>query len=177
MPPVEKDSMPIKMQPLSTEPFVPGEQDGPVLASTRVQRGRGLAAQSRATRVIGQPLRVLLVEDSDLLVQRISELVADLPNVELAGTAASECDAISALQRGEIDVVILDLQLQVGSGFGVLRTMNRWASRPSVIIFTNFAIGAYRDTALALGAEHFLDKSREYDRLPAVLQQLSEAAH
>jgi two-component system, OmpR family, response regulator len=177
MPPVKKDSMPIKIQPLSTESFVPGERDGPVLASSMVQRGRGVAAQAQSERVNGHPLRVLLVEDSDLLVQRISELVADLPNVELAGTAASECDAIAALQRGEIDVVILDLQLQVGSGFGVLRTMNRWASRPSVIIFTNFAIGAYRDTALALGAEHFLDKSREYDRLPAVLQQLSEALH
>lgn len=177
MPSVEKDSMPIKIEPMNTQSPVPSERDGAVLASNRIPGARGAAAQARGTRGSGQPLRVLLVEDSDLLVQRISELVADLPNVELAGTAASECDAIAALQRGEIDVVILDLQLQVGSGFGVLRTMNRWASRPSVIIFTNFAIGAYRDTALALGAEHFLDKSREYDRLPAVLQQLSESAH
>jgi DNA-binding NarL/FixJ family response regulator len=125
----------------------------------------------------GRPLRVLLVEDSDLLVQRISELVADLPDVELAATAASELDAIAVLHRLEIDAVILDLQLHVGSGFGVLRELNRHTKRPQVVVFTNFAIGAYRDTALALGAEHFLDKSREYDRLPAVLQQLSEAAH
>jgi DNA-binding NarL/FixJ family response regulator len=122
-------------------------------------------------------LRVLLVEDSPLLVQRISELVGDLPNVRLAGTASSEADAIARLESGDIDAVILDLQLHTGSGFGVLRALNRHDRRPTVIVFTNFAIGAYRDTALALGARHFLDKSRDYDRLPAVLRELSDSAH
>jgi hypothetical protein len=46
-----------------------------------------------------------------------------------------------------------------------------------VIVFTNFAITAYRDSALALGATHFLDKSRDYDRLPGVLRELSDALH
>lgn len=124
------------------------------------------------------PLRVLLVEDSDLLVQRISELVGDLPNVQLAGTVASESEAIALLERDDaIDVVILDLQLHAGSGFGVLRALHRRPAGPAVIVFTNFAIGAYRDTALALGARHFLDKSRDYDQLPAVLQSLSHATH
>jgi DNA-binding NarL/FixJ family response regulator len=124
-----------------------------------------------------QPLRVLLVEDSDLLVQRISELVLDLPNVELMGTAGTEADALAQLERGDIDAVILDLQLHTGSGFGILRALHRRESRPTVIVFTNFAIGAYRDTAFALGAQHFLDKSRDYHRLPAVLQELSDSMH
>ncbi|MGI9247133.1 MAG: response regulator [Steroidobacteraceae bacterium] len=123
------------------------------------------------------PFRVLLVEDSELLVQRIAELLGDLPGIQLAGTAASESDAIARLEIQDIDAVILDLQLHSGSGFGVLRALSRRGAGPSVIVFTNFAIGAYRDSALALGAQHFLDKSRDYDRLQAVLQELSAAAH
>jgi two-component system, OmpR family, response regulator len=124
-----------------------------------------------------RPLRVLLVEDSELLAQRISELVGELPNIELMGTAGSESDALALLESTKVDAVILDLQLSTGSGFGILRALHRRGSGPSVIVFTNFAINAYRDTALALGALHFLDKSRDYDRLPIVLKELSNAAH
>lgn len=123
------------------------------------------------------PLRVLLVEDSALLVQRIAELVGDLPYVVIAATAGTEAEALTLLARGEIDVVILDLQLHAGSGFGILRELRHQPSRPQVVVFTNFAIAAYRDSALALGASYFLDKSRDYDRLPAVLQALSDTRH
>lgn len=127
--------------------------------------------------VSDRPLRVLLVEDSPLLIQRISELIEDLANVELVGTATSEPDAVARLEADDVDAVILDLQLNTGSGFGVLRALKRRAAGPTVIVFTNFAIGAYRETALALGARHFLDKSRDYARLPAVLQELSDSTH
>jgi two-component system, OmpR family, response regulator len=135
-------------------------------AATRSRRG-----------VRDRRLRVLLVEDSPLLVDRLSELVSDLPTVELVGTAASEAEAVARLDRNDVDAVILDLQLRTGSGFGVLRALNQRAAAPDVIVFTNFAIGAYRDTALALGARHFLDKSRDYARLPGVLQELSDCRH
>jgi two-component system OmpR family response regulator len=130
--------------------------------------------QADQTRV---PLRVLLVEDSALLVQRISELVNALPFVSLQGNVNSEAAALERLEAGDIDAVILDLQLHTGSGFGVLKGLRKQLARPRVIVFTNFAIAAYRDSALALGAAHFLDKSRDYDQLPSVLQELSETAH
>lgn len=123
------------------------------------------------------PLRVLLVEDSALLVQRIAELVGDLPDVVIAATAGSEAEAMALLAVGNIDAVILDLQLHAGSGFGILRALGRQPSRPQVVVLTNFAIAAYRDTALALGASYFLDKSRDYERLPSVLQAMSETRH
>jgi DNA-binding NarL/FixJ family response regulator len=124
-----------------------------------------------------QALRVLLVEDSALLVQRITELLNDLPSIEIVGIAGSEADALARLEAGDIDAVILDLQLHTGSGFGILRALRGRESPPAVVVFTNFAIGAYRDTAFALGAQHFLDKSRDYHRLPEVLQELSDSMH
>ena len=123
------------------------------------------------------PLRVLLVEDSALLVQRISELVNALSFVRLEGNVNTEAAAIERLDAGGIDAIILDLQLHTGSGFGVLKELRKRGTMPPVIVFTNFAIAAYRDSALALGAAHFLDKSRDYDQLPSVLKQVSEVAH
>ena len=122
-------------------------------------------------------LRVLLVEDSVLLSDRISEVVHSLPGIQLAASVSSEAEAVEALQSGEIDVVILDLQLKRGTGFGVLRALRKVLKKPAVVVFTNFSLPTYRETAMELGAEHFLDKSRDYDRLPEVLNELSARRH
>jgi two-component system, OmpR family, response regulator len=122
-------------------------------------------------------LRILLVEDSVLLSDRISEVVHSLPGVQLAASVSSEAEAVDYLERGNIDVVILDLQLKKGTGFGVLRALRKILKRPAVVVFTNFALPTYRETALELGAEHFLDKSRDYERLPEVLNEISARHH
>lgn len=154
----------------------PSAQTGAATSSLQPGHRGTFPAHGRPEPRRQQPLRVLLVEDSPLLVQRISELVEDLPDVRLVGTAGSEAEAVGRLERDDVDVVILDLQLHAGSGFGVLRALQRRrGAAPAVVVFTNFAIGAYRETAMALGARHFLDKSRDYARLPGVLQELSDA--
>jgi DNA-binding NarL/FixJ family response regulator len=122
-------------------------------------------------------LRVLLVEDSDLLCERFSELVEAIPGVELAASVATEGAAIDALRKDDFDVVVLDLQLHRGTGFGVMRRMKGLPRRPAIVVLTNFALKRYRDNALALGARHFLDKARDYERLPGVLRELSAARH
>jgi DNA-binding NarL/FixJ family response regulator len=92
--------------------------------------------------------------------------------VRLARSVATEADAVAAVRDGTVDVVILDLQLRDGTGFGVLRALRKMARRPDVVVLTNFALSTYREKALELGAAHFLDKSRDYDRLPDILTHL-----
>ena len=87
----------------------------------------------------------------------------------------SEQDAIEAVARLNVDVVILDLQLRNGTGFGVLRAVRALPKKPIVVVLTNFALRSYRETALALGARDFLDKSRDYDRLPAILAEIASS--
>ena len=156
--------------------FGPPPSAGPEPPAS-VGRNTGEAAPGPRGLQAHNSLRVLLVEDSSLLVQRIRDLLQDLAGVELVGTAATESDALELIEAREIDAVILDLQLHSGSGFGILRALRRRPRRPSVIVFTNFAIAACRDTALALGAQHFLDKSRDYDRLSGLLRELSASTH
>jgi len=116
-------------------------------------------------------LRVLLAEDSTLLAARLTELIHRLPDVELVGTVDCEADTLSHVATDAPDVLILDLHLRSGSGFGVLRTLvrERPERRPKVIILTNFGLPEYRREAEAFGVEAFLDKSRDYFRLPSLL--------
>jgi two-component system, OmpR family, response regulator len=115
-------------------------------------------------------LRVLLVEDSSLLATRLTELIRRLPDVDLIDTVDTEADALSRIAAAAPDVLILDLHLRNGSGFGVLRSLSRASRRrPKIIILTNFGLPEYRREAETFGVEAFLDKSRDYFRLPSLL--------
>lgn len=122
-------------------------------------------------------LRVLVVEDSQRVTDRLRELLDQIPRVETIATAQSEDEAISCLRETSPDVVILDLHLRVGTGFGVLRSLQPAAARPIVVVLTNFALPQYRSKAEAFGVRYFLDKAREYDRLPAILREIAASAN
>jgi two-component system, OmpR family, response regulator len=116
------------------------------------------------------PLRVLLIEDSALLAARLIELVNPLPDVDLIDTVDTEADALDRISAGNPDLLILDLHLREGSGFGVLRSLALSSRpRPKIIVLTNFGLPEYRRAAELFGVEAFLDKAREYFRLPSLL--------
>ncbi len=122
------------------------------------------------------PLRVLLVEDSPLIRDRLIESISALDNVDIVGHADTAADALSTLQRIACDVVVLDLQLRVGHGFNVLTALRAWSDdrpRVTVIVLTNFASPVYRQRSMQGGADYFFDKALDYDRVTEVLEQLA----
>ena len=120
-------------------------------------------------------LRVLLIEDSALLAARLIELVNGLPDVESIDTVDTEADALDRISEVSPDVLILDLHLREGSGFGVLRSLAlSTRPRPKIIVLTNFGLPEYRREAESFGVEAFLDKAREYFRLPSLLTDFAK---
>jgi DNA-binding NarL/FixJ family response regulator len=119
-------------------------------------------------------LRVLLVEDSQVLAERLREALAQLPGVEVLDTVVDQQSAVAAARGSEpVDVMILDLQLREGTGFGVLQALG--AARPAVVVLTNYALPEYQRRARELGVEYFLNKSRDYERLPEVIRTLQKS--
>jgi DNA-binding NarL/FixJ family response regulator len=117
-------------------------------------------------------LRVLLVEDSKVLTERLIEAIRQIPEVDLVGTADTEAAAIATVKRESIDVIILDLHLKQGTGFGVMRALAGSAVKPRIVVLTNYDLPEYKNAATALGATHFLDKARDYGRLGEVLREI-----
>ncbi len=119
-------------------------------------------------------LRVLLVEDSPVVAERLRESLREVPGVSVTDTVDRESAAVDKISHGGIDVVILDLHLNRGTGFGVLRALQQASDKPTAIILTNYDLPEYRRQALALGADHFLDKARDFERLPELLGSIRE---
>ena len=81
--------------------------------------------------------------------------------------------SVSAAREHSVDVIILDLQLKEGTGFGVLQQLGN--ARPTIIVFTNYMLPEYQRLARSLGVEHFLNKSVDYERLPQLIQEIGAA--
>jgi DNA-binding NarL/FixJ family response regulator len=119
-------------------------------------------------------VRVVIVEDSPLVRTRLKALLhADVPDAELVGEAEEAQAAIRLIADTGPDVVILDLQLAVGSGLEVLRAVKSGPHAPVVIVLTNRASLEYQSTCLEAGAEFFFDKSFGFERLAEILQHLA----
>ena len=118
-------------------------------------------------------LRVLLVEDSRVLSERMRESLEGLDNVEVVGAVADESAAVAAVRQHAVDVIVLDLQLKEGTGFGVMERLGK--ARPLIIVFTNYMLPEYQRLAQSMGVEHYLNKSVDYERLPQLLSEISAA--
>lgn len=103
-----------------------------------------------------------------MLRERVEAILASIPGAIACGHAASAPEAIAGIQAAKPDVVVLDIQLESGNGFDVLRAVG---STSAVYVLTNFANDAYRRKAESLGARGFFDKSTEFERLRQALMQ------
>ena len=122
-------------------------------------------------------VRVLLVEDSRVLAERMREALDALDDVEVVGSVTDESAAVAAVHANQVDVIVLDLQLREGTGFGVMQRLG--TPRPKIVVFTNYMLPEYQRLASSLGVEYFLNKSRDYERLPEIIQEIgaSQQAH
>jgi two-component system OmpR family response regulator len=121
---------------------------------------------------VWEKMRVLLVEDSRLLSAHLLEQLKAIPRVEPLGVVDTEKDAIDAIATKLPDLIVLDLHLRQGTGFGVLSALAKMKNAPISIVLTNYDLPQYRDRATTLGAKYFLDKSNEFDRLPTIISAL-----
>ncbi|MFT3906372.1 MAG: response regulator [Steroidobacteraceae bacterium] len=117
-------------------------------------------------------LRVLLVEDSRILSDRVMELITELPGVDAIGIATTESEAVETIVRQQPDAVLLDLRLREGTGFGVMRRLKALNQRPVVVVMTNYNLPQYRREAEALGVKYFVDKTQDFEQIPVILQGL-----
>jgi len=118
-------------------------------------------------------MRVFIADDSAVIVERLADLLKDIPGVELAGQAGDAPEAVRCIQQIKPDAVILDLQMPGGSGLDVLRAIRPNHPGLHVLICTNYPYPQYREECLRAGADFFLDKSAEFEKIPGILRELA----
>ncbi len=117
-------------------------------------------------------MKVFIADDSRAVVERLAGLLEEVHGVRLVGQAGDVPAAVVGIQKMKPDALILDLHMPGGSGLDVLRAIR--AAHPDlfVLICTNYPYPEYREECLTAGANLFLDKSAEFEKIPSILRDL-----
>lgn len=113
---------------------------------------------------------VFIVDDSNTLREQLVKMVSEIKGVSVTGQAQNVAEAVEGIRSLKPEFVILDLQIPGGTGIDVLKTIKQFDFSTVVLILTNHPHPQYKRKCLALGADYFLDKSRDIDKVRRILK-------
>lgn len=118
-------------------------------------------------------MRLLIVEDSKLVAERLRFVLAGIP--ELSVATAERADAgLEYFRAWQPQTVILDIELPGGNGLDLLRTIKQENAGTRVLMFSNHE--CYRAYCRKEGADAFFDKAVDFEALTGLVKQMAEAA-
>ena len=110
---------------------------------------------------MARPVRVLVVDDSALIRQLMTQLLDADPGIEVVGSAADPYIAREKIKQLKPDVLTLDIEMPRMDGLTFLRNLMRLRPMPVVMVSTLTEHGAQVTLeALALGAVDFVAKPK-----------------
>jgi DNA-binding NarL/FixJ family response regulator len=118
---------------------------------------------------------VFIVDDSVGIRLRLAEMLNAMGDVDIVGEAAEVREAIDGILRLQPDSVVLDLNLMGRTGIEVMRQVHPRAPKVVFVVLTNHAEPQYRQACARAGASYFLDKSRDFERVPQVIAEIAAA--
>lgn len=120
------------------------------------------------------PLKVYLVEDSELIRLRLRQLLGSLERVRIVGEAGDAGAALAGIARSHADVAVVDLHLATGSGLALLKQLAIREPRVVSMVLTNHATAQFKRECLNAGARYFFDKTNEFDLVRQTIRRIVE---
>ena len=89
---------------------------------------------------------------------------------------ANSDDAVEGIEATRPDVGIFDIRLQHGNGIDALAEAKRRMPQLVGIVMSNYATPQHVKASADAGAEYFLDKSADFERITEILSAIGEDA-
>ncbi|HET8580660.1 MAG TPA: response regulator transcription factor [Nitrospiraceae bacterium] len=118
------------------------------------------------------PIRVLIVDDHQIVREGLRTLLAEEADIQVVGEAADGAEGVALTSVLRPDVVLMDLVMPNVDGIEAMRRLQQTDSASRVLVLTSFAEDGLVPEALRVGAVGYLLK----DVLKAELIQAIQAA-
>lgn len=121
---------------------------------------------------MAEPLRILVVDDEPLAIERLQLLLARIEGISLAGTASDGAAALRLVEAVGPDVVLLDIAMPGMDGIDVARALGR-SEKPPVVIFVT-AFDEFAVAAFDVAAVDYVMKPVSAERLERAIERARE---
>ena len=114
-------------------------------------------------------IRCIAVDDEPLSLRIIEKYAAELQQVELVTTCSNAFEAMEALRKKQVDLLLLDINMPKLSGISLLKTLDR----PPLVVFIT-AYPEYAVEGFELEAVYYLLKPFPFERFAKAINRVSE---
>ena len=119
-------------------------------------------------------IQVLVCDDHQIVRQGIKQILADAPDIALAGEAANGPDAVARVREGGIDVVLLDIAMPGRDGLDVLKQLRSECPKLPVLMLSTYPDRQYAVRSLKLGAAGYLNKSADSEQMIEAIRRVAQ---
>ena len=120
-----------------------------------------------------QPIRIGIVDDQELVRLGLRLVLDAEDELEVVAEASDGDGAIGIAQRGDVDVLLMDVRMPGTDGITATEEIAAQGGTPRIIVLTTFDLDEYAFAALRAGASGFMLK----DARPAELVGAIRAVH
>jgi two-component system response regulator DesR len=114
-------------------------------------------------------MRVLLADDSGLILERLTEMLNMYKKVEIVGSLNNGTDTLEALRALKPDLAIVDLKMPGLSGLEVIHEIRKEDKNVKIIILTFYSSDFYRNISIKAGADYLFNKVDDFDEVSMVV--------
>jgi two-component system, NarL family, response regulator DevR len=119
---------------------------------------------------IESPVRVLVVDDHEVLASSLAMVLDDEPDLKSVGVAGTLEKARSMIATTAPDVILLDHRLPDGDGVAAIGELRALRPSAQIVVLTASAADHVLVAAIEAGASGFVSKSRSLDELTAAVR-------
>ena len=118
-----------------------------------------------------QKIKVFIVDDSNLMRERLIALLSQRDDIQIVGQAEGVRGTLERISETAPKYVFLDIRIKDGTGIQLLEKIKKHPDPPIVVMLTNYPHPEYRKRCFELGADFFFDKSSEFNEVIHVIQE------
>lgn len=118
-------------------------------------------------------MKVLIIDDSHYLLTGLMGILKEIKEIEIMGLASNSEEAMKILSKEEPDVITLDIRMPKENGIITLGKIKDLGIDAKIIMLTNYPYKHYEKACKKLGADYFLDKTKDIEKLVNILKGLA----
>jgi len=117
-------------------------------------------------------MRVLLADDSNLILERLQEALSIYKQVEIVGLCGNGIETLEAIRTLKPDLAIIDIKMPGLTGIEVLQEIRKESKSPKIVILTFYSSDYYQQVAIKFGADYFYSKVDDFEKIPQLVSSM-----